>query len=129
CWGNNSYGSLGNDYMGTVSDVPVPVTNLSSGVVTLSESAFHTCAITFSGKLECWGYNAFAQIGDGTSAPTGIPVDVEGLSSGVIKVSAGVGHTCAITLGGTKCWGWNNAGQLGNNQTVDSGLPVDVVGL
>jgi hypothetical protein len=52
-----------------------------------------------------------------------------GLSSNVISIAGGAGHTCALTsLGGVKCWGSNYYGQIGNNFAGGAALsPFDVV--
>jgi alpha-tubulin suppressor-like RCC1 family protein len=91
----------------------------------------HTCARTTTGGVQCWGFDAYGQLGDGASADSPLPVAVSGLSSDVTAISAGLEHTCALTAaGGVLCWGNNSAdGQLGNGSTADSHVPVAVAGL
>ena len=134
CWGYNLTGQLGSPLVpacdpgppvtpaswpllpgpaGTdllpCSTTPVAVTGLSSGVVSVDTGQFHTCAVTTSGAAKCWGWNAMGVLGNGASGgfePHPEPLDVAGLGSGVSAVSAGSGHTCALTsAGGVKCWG------------------------
>ncbi len=129
CWGDNYQGQLG-DGMTTAKPWPTDVAGLSSGVQMVSVGEYHTCAVTAMGGVKCWGNNRYGQLGDGTSNPRTTPTDVVGLSSGVLAVSAGREHTCAVTAtGGVKCWGSNEAGRLGDGTRNDRIIPVDVVGL
>ena len=129
CWGRNLYGRLGN---GTTTDsqVPVAVTGLSSGVAAIGAGGVHTCALTTAGGAQCWGWNLYGELGDNSTTDSPVPVAVSGLGSGVMAITAGYGHTCALTTaGGAQCWGWNPYGQLGNNSTTNSSVPVAVSGL
>lgn len=89
----------------------------------------HTCALTTSGGMKCWGNGTQGRLGTGQSNST--PMDVIGLSTGVVDISAGSTNSCAVTAsGGVKCWGRGYELQLGDGNSSNPGnrdQPVDVV--
>ncbi len=132
CWGSGERGQLGN---GSISYGAHPqienVTGLSSGVTSISAGGYHTCAVV-NGAAKCWGANSRGQLGNGSSADSiPSPVGVSGLGSGVVSVTAGASHSCALlTTGAVKCWGGDSEDQLGDSASGDSSsLPVSVAGI
>ena len=136
CSGNGGYGQLGNNSTGTVTgpvDVHASTKDAKplSRIVQISAGEYHTCALTNVGEVKCWGYGSNGRLGNGGTSNQGVPVYVRLTSSSgpklshVVAISAGGGHTCALTSsGGVKCWG--SGYRLGNNSTSNSSNPVDV---
>lgn len=108
---------------------PVTPVAAGSGLVTISCGGSHCCGITSSGGAKCWGYGAYGQIGNGSTSNANGYSDVTGLTSGVVSISAGYRHSCAVTTAGeVKCWGYNAQGQLGDGTTTNRTTPVTVSG-
>ncbi len=129
CWGFNSNGQLG-DGSTTNRFAPVDTTGLSNGIAKISVGGSHACALTSAGRAKCWGSNTNGRIGDNSLVDRTTAVDVQGLDGGLIAISAGGTHSCALTSsGGAKCWGANGEGQSGDGTPIDRPTPVDVVGV
>ncbi|HEY2832564.1 MAG TPA: hypothetical protein VGJ14_09075 [Sporichthyaceae bacterium] len=129
CWGSNKSGQLG-DGTNNDSSVPVQVSGLAANVVAISAGEYHMCALTADGAVQCWGHGRAGQLGNGQSRNSTTPVTPAGLNSGVIAISSGGFHTCAILSdAGLKCWGLNEYGELGNGSTGLEPRPVDVTGI
>lgn len=105
CWGGNFVGQLGN---GTLDSRPLPVqvSGMESGIAAIDVGLSHSCALTNSGGVKCWGQNGRGELGDGTTVNRTTPTDVQGLEAGVTAIAAGGQGTCALmAAGAVKCWG------------------------
>ncbi|HMJ16082.1 MAG TPA: hypothetical protein VK524_31920 [Polyangiaceae bacterium] len=133
CWGYNDSGQLG---VGDSTDRPTPVRpGCEPGQsdvcfddwVSVSGGTYHTCGIRRDGSLWCWGGNANAQLGVGTTGTNErAPLRVKA-SAPWSAVAAGYQHTCAIRSDGTLlCWGAGEYGQLGNGARERQNVPVAV---
>ncbi len=126
CWGYNDVGMVGD---GTRIDrrVPVQVTGLNTGVQDVQAAWDHTCALTNSGAVKCWGHNGDGELGDGSLIKRLEPVQTQGLNSGVSQVSLGFDSGCALVTGtDIECWGYNGNGQLGDGSRTTRRTPVPV---
>ncbi|MCX7556568.1 hypothetical protein OS187_06990 [Xanthomonadaceae bacterium JHOS43] len=129
CWGSNEYGQLG-DGGSTDRNTPVQVSGLDSGVQQVGVGRDHSCALTGSGAVLCWGRNEFGQLGDGTTTQRLLPVPVSGLSGGVQAIGVGGSFSCALNASGAVlCWGGNTFGSLGDGSTSQRSVPGLVSGL
>jgi alpha-tubulin suppressor-like RCC1 family protein len=127
-WGGNPDGELGN---GTTTDSTTPVRVSLPDGTTVKEIAAgdaHSLALTSTGQMLAWGFNADGELGDGTTTDRHRPVSVA-LPPGVtvIGIAAGQFHSLAVTsTGGALAWGFNNQGELGNGTDQPSAVPVPV---
>jgi alpha-tubulin suppressor-like RCC1 family protein len=145
-WGNNFNGQLGTgDYV--QNSYPVRVRDLWEtypedhlrNVVAIAAGGSHCLALKSDGTLRSWGWNAYGQLGNGTttqstfgrkvySSINPVPVEV----TGVIAIAAGDRHSMALKADGSLLiWGHDGSGQLGNGSgdTADKLMPVTVSGL
>ncbi len=137
CWGQGAYGQLGYANPFTIGDDELPSSagdvNVGGSAIQLSAGQLHTCALLSTGRLVCWGYDGYGQLGypdyywwhyvgdNETPASVGT-VNVGGT---VLQVASGGNHSCALLGNGSvKCWGYNGYGQLGYGHTSPLPSPV-----
>ena len=139
CWGDGSYGQLGQSSTDSLGDDETPSTasplEFPDDAVSITACGAHSCVLLDHGDVYCWGSNVFGQLGYGNTdsigddelAAAGGPVDLGGAS---VQVDAGMFHTCALTeKNEVRCWGNNDGGQLGlghTNKVGDDELPIEV---
>jgi alpha-tubulin suppressor-like RCC1 family protein len=118
CWGANDYGQLGtgNAFGPDMFSLP-PSSDAFRGIDSLAAGWRHVCAVTTDKRVVCWGSNGYGELGDGSRTTRGSPPSTGSVLGDVpaMMVTAGVGHSCAVTTaGGVRCWGDNSYGQLGD---------------
>jgi len=90
----------------------------------------HSCAVANDNSVKCWGYNAYGQLGNGTTTSSLTPTTVSGINNAT-AVAVGNFHTCALLSDGSiKCWGAGDNGRLGHGGgTGHRYTPVSVEGI
>ncbi|CAN5423262.1 hypothetical protein BH10BDE1_BH10BDE1_28530 [soil metagenome] len=128
CFGRNGEGEVGNGTYANVDSSAAADIGLA-GVKQIVSGTYHSCALTATDTVKCWGLNSAGQLGGATGTGPNVPSDVPGLT-GIKKLAAGANHTCVITATDTvKCWGANALGQIGDGTKVQASAPTDVMGL
>ena len=105
---------------------PLLATKISSGNQ-------YGCAIVPGGKLKCWGYNAYGQLGLGDVLLRGCTTQLIGDHLPYVNLGAGrtvldvftsqnADRTCVVLDDNSvKCFGWNSDGRLGLGDTIFRG--------
>jgi len=88
----------------------------------ISAGIGHTIAVDRFGAAYTWGANGAGQLGDGTTNPSPVPINVPGVSGIVGVAGAGAGPTNGFSLavrsdGVVFAWGYNGDGELGLGNT------------
>jgi len=105
----------------------VLVADISSAIA-ISAGFNHACALLSNATIQCWGYNFYGNLGNGTTTDSSQPTAVVDVSNAV-AIAAGGGHTCTLLMEGSiQCWGGNAYGELGVGTFDDSSVPVTVGG-
>jgi alpha-tubulin suppressor-like RCC1 family protein len=136
-WGNNDSGQLGNGN-NTASNVPVQVrgpgnSDFLANITAISAGSGHALALKNDATVWAWGLNTFDQLGNGTTANSNVPVQVQGpggagFLGGITAISGGGNHSITVSTDGTVWdWGWNDHGQLGNGTATGSDFPISAV--
>jgi alpha-tubulin suppressor-like RCC1 family protein len=126
CWGSNGSGQLGD---GTISrqNIPTAVDSTITDWVNVSTMSLHTCGLTNSGKIYCWGRNSEGQLATGDILEKHSPSLIDSLFSDWTSAQAGEHFSCGIRgTGSLYCWGKNDLGQLGINSTESTSSPIEV---
>ena len=141
CWGRNTGNQGRGGQLGTAGgdkSSPTLVVGLAN-VISLSAAHRHTCAVSAAaaggtnGTVYCWGQNLGANLGNGSTTDSAVPVATT--ITDAVSVSVSPQGGCAQRVGNSvKCWGRGNShGQLGTGATIDNptGAPLatDVVGV
>jgi alpha-tubulin suppressor-like RCC1 family protein len=109
----------------------LPEANLGGGIKSLTNGAYHACAILGDDSVRCWGANGGGGLGlgdtnhrSGGANELGARLPKVNLGTGRTArgIAAGGGFTCAILDDGSvKCWGANTYGNLGLGDTNNRG--------
>jgi alpha-tubulin suppressor-like RCC1 family protein len=129
CWGSNFFGQLGDGTRGITRTTPTPVAG-SRRFRQLAAGERHTCGLTTSDVIFCWGANQWGQLGFESGrfevflVPTRVPGDRR-----YINLTAGRFHTCAVTIASKAfCWGDGRNWQIGDGKNFLRFTPRAVAG-
>jgi len=113
-----------------VASIPEPVrvsTEARFVLVDVGES--HTCGLTSTGEVLCWGGSTVGQLGDGRNTTSLVPVLAEGVDDAT-DLSVGHNHACVIRSDRSLwCWGHNTQGQGGSGEFENLHVPTRVQGI
>jgi len=138
CWGYNNSGQIGRgDTYSPFSPNGISIDWDTSYAVAVTTGSEHTCALSDSGNIKCWGSNNFGQLGTGNgsgqmaTSPQDLTRFTEN-SNQILALQSGTNNSCAASsLGQIWCWGSNSDNQInsGISEKVVSPTLIDEMNL
>jgi hypothetical protein len=120
CWGEYGQWGLAQANQAQLVDQG----SMPGAAAAVSTGLSHSCVLSSTATLWCFGRNLHGQLGIGTEDLSISLQQVSGLTA-VTAAAAGADHSCAVAaLGRVWCWGRNVSGQLGNLSTVGATSPT-----
>lgn len=97
CWGGNIYGQIAQP-ASVLWQASPPSTDLITGVNQVSCGQAFTCLLMSAATrgVRCFGINSSGQLGIGSTTIAVYSVPTSDALIGVLQVSAGIAHTCAL---------------------------------
>ena len=112
CWGVNSSGQIGvtstanciqaPNYNSPIPCVDKPQLVIATGMSQVAAGDMHTCALTTSGGVQCWGDGSYGEVGDYYNHPAPYTVTTNAVFS---SIAAGGSTSCGISNSEALCWG------------------------
>jgi alpha-tubulin suppressor-like RCC1 family protein len=124
-WGYNYSGQVGVGFSGTNVLSPTAVPGVA-GVRSVVGGAEHSLALLTNGTVLAWGWNAYGQLGDGSTNPRYSPLAVPGLTNIVDVETTDVASFALSANGRLWAWGYNSYGDLGLGDTTNRLIPTEV---
>jgi len=138
-WGYNGYGQLG---QGDTTNRPIATQinwfvqqGIQIADIILGREGGNSANngsvwfLTTTGTVYAIGYNAYGQLGNGTTNNSSLPMRCGAITS-IAKVFVGGMDLASVfaidTTGKLWAWGWNGYGQLGLGDTVNRNAPIQV---
>jgi alpha-tubulin suppressor-like RCC1 family protein len=132
CFGDNTYGELGNGTTTSSTSFTAPTASAAQGAnaITLwsQDACDSQCFLSSSGAVYCAGSNAGGNLGNGGSG-TNITSYAQaiGLSSGFTQLSGFWNGYCAVNSSGSlMCWGTPSGSVFGSSITSEQSTPTAV---
>ncbi|MEE2758248.1 MAG: DUF4215 domain-containing protein [Myxococcota bacterium] len=145
CVGSNARGKLGlgddvmrgDDPLFMGQALPSVALAENTSIMDVGAGWNHSCALTSTGRIACWGGNTFGQLGLGDNRDRGALAEdiiqpfsfVDLNERHVVQLAVGGNHNCVLFDDGqVSCWGANSRGQLGLGDQENRGDSMDETG-
>ncbi len=130
-FGENSWNQLGFGHREVVNEIQIVEELCDQQIIDFVNGKYHCIARNRSGKVYCWGWNKWGQLGIGSEDYRYHKPKLNQYLNNefVIDISCGAGHSLVLTnCGEVYAWGRNDWGQIGNGCNDNQLISIKVKG-